>query len=67
MPNWAEMHELSVTLKATHAEVDYTSKSPKWEKCGNCKNFIPHNNDSRCRTVLSPIVAPGWCERYEPN
>jgi hypothetical protein len=64
--NWAELHELSVTQKATHAQVDY-KKGTKREHCSNCKNFIPCDRESRCRTVLCPIEPEMWCRRYSPN
>lgn len=64
--NWAELHELSVTEKATHARVDY-KKGTEREHCGNCKNFIPDCIEDRCRTVLCPIELQMWCRRWKPN
>ena len=63
MPNWAELHEISLSLKAPHSQVKYVSQSLKPEKCGNCRNFIP-DHPNRCRTVECPINSLGWCERY---
>ena len=67
MPNWAELHEISNTEKATHDEVNYKHGS-KQEHCGNCVNFIPENPAvrSRCRTVQCPIARSMWCKRYKP-
>jgi len=62
--NWAELHEISVTLKATHKDVGYR-RGTKEEHCGNCANFIPAE-PPRCRTVECPIERPMWCERYNP-
>jgi hypothetical protein len=66
VPNWAELHESSVTMKATHAAVNY-KKGTAAEHCGNCKNFIPACDGDRCRTVQCPIAAGMWCERFSPG
>jgi hypothetical protein len=67
MPNWAELHELSVTEKATHKEVRYQVDTPNFDRCGNCRNYIDDSGASRCRTVECPIDASGWCVRYTPD
>jgi hypothetical protein len=66
MPNWAELHEISRAVKATHAQVDYR-QGTKDEHCGNCRNFIPDAEENRCRTVQCPIASPKWCRRYQPE
>jgi hypothetical protein len=66
MPNWAELHEISETRKATHAAVGYT-EGDRNEHCGNCKNFIPAEPRARCRTVECPIAEPKWCRRFVPG
>ena len=66
--NWAEIHELSESEKATHLQVRYVPKSRKeTEECGNCKNLILGSNGLRCRTVQCPIAAGGWCQRWTQN
>ena len=67
MPSWAEMYEISQTLKTPHAQVNYVDRSSKSAKCGNCENFIPAEPVNRCMTVETPISPQGWCSRYKPK
>ena len=64
--NWAELHEISDTLKSSHSAVHYGGGTTD-EHCGNCKNFIPGSIENRCRTVQCPIGSDMWCNRYERN
>ena len=65
--NWAELNEISVSEKATHAQVKYVAQTMRsMQRCEKCVNFIPANLN-RCRTVQSPINRQGWCQRFKPN
>ena len=53
--------------KASHREVGYETESKeKGESCSRCQYYIDAE-PARCKTVVSPIEAQGWCEKFEAD
>jgi hypothetical protein len=71
VPTFAELHEISDTMKVSHEFVGYVKKSREPDqKCGNCRNFICRDKvdgGNRCATVQSPIGENAWCQRFARN